>query len=193
MSTVNAYVIYDGTGHRYVGGENQTITINCDRLNAFSPRRVWLLRELAPGDGTTIIYTPTFYPTSPQVLDANTLQGWWIEQDGKDAMIDIASASGLVDACNACCDTVPTIVTRFYTTGVPSFNPLTLNSFCILRLDDGTTTAHGNIALDYLTNIVGGAILKSHITGLSHYTVQSFFTTLTPYGSDIVTAGACSS
>lgn len=192
MSTVNAYVIYDGTAHRYVGDQNTTITINCDRLNAFSPRRVWLLRELAPGDGTTIIYTPTFFPTSPQVLDANTLQGWWIEQDGKDAMIDINADTDLITACNACCGSVPTFVTRFYTSGIPSFNPLTLNTFCIYRLDDGSATAHGQIALDYLTNIVGGALLRSHVTGTSLYQVSSYYTTLTAIGSDVVHNGICS-
>lgn len=195
MAQVNAYVIYDGTAHRYVGDQNTTITINCDRLNAFSPRRVWLLRELAPGDGTTIIYTSTFSPTSMQVLDSNTLQGYWIEQDGKDAMIDISVLASLTDACNACCGSVPTVATRYYTTGIPSFNPLTLNTFCILRLDDGTAQSHGNIALDYLTQIVGGAILISHITGTSHYQIKSFYSLsqLKPIGGDIINSGACGS
>lgn len=198
MSTiVNAYVIYDGTAHRYVGGENSTIAINCDRLNAFAPRRVWLLRELAPGDGTTIIYTPTFFPTSQQVLDSNTLQGYWIEQDGKDAMIDIATASSLTDACNACCGSVPTVATRFYTSGIPSFSPLTLNTFCLQRLDDGSAQAHGNIALDYLTNIVGGALLRSHITGTSHYQISSYYTLSQMQkvlvGGDVIASGSCAS
>jgi hypothetical protein len=64
-------------------------------------------------------------------------------------------------------------------------------------LDDGSTTAHGNVALDYLTNIVGGAILKSHITGNSHYTVQSYYTLSQMQsklvGGDLISSGACSS
>lgn len=192
---VNAYVIYDGTGHQFVGDQNQTIQITCEQLNAYSPRRVWLLRQLAPGDGTIIVYTPTFFPTSAEVLDTNTLQGWWIEVGGKDAMIDMASATGLQDACDACCGTVPTVITRYYTSGVPSFTQPTISSYCIQRLDDGTTQAVGKIALDYLGQIVGGAVVRSRVTSNTHYTVQSYYslTQLKPVGADIITSGACSS
>jgi hypothetical protein len=190
---VNAYVIYDGTTDNYVGDQNVTISINCDRLVAYSPRPVWLLRQLAPGDGTTIVYTLTFAPSSVQLLDVNTLVGFMIEADGKDTMIDVTTVAAFQSACDACCGTVPPIIANNYAGNAPAFTPLTLNAFCIQRLDNGTTQAIGQIALDYMTNILGGAIMKSHITGVSHYNVSSFYTTITPVGGDVITAGACAS
>lgn len=190
---VNAYVIYDGTTSTYVGDQGVTISINCERLQAFSPRPVWLKRMLAPGDGTTIIYEPTFAPSSIELLDANTLAGFWIEQDGKDAMIDVTTQAAFQTACDACCGTVPIIIANLYAGNASAFTPLTLNSFCIFRLDDGSTQAHGQIALDYLTNIIGPVKMTSHITGVSHFSVTSFYSTLTPIGGDVITSGACSS
>lgn len=190
---VNAYAIYDGTTSTYVGDQGVSISINCDRLQAYSPRPVWLKRFLAPGDGTTIIYEPTFAPTSVELLDANTLIGYWIEQDGKDTMIDVTSVAAFQTACDACCGTVPTIITNLYGGNAPAFTPLTLNSFCIFRLDDGSTQAHGQIALDYLTQFIGIIKMTSHITGVSHYSLTSFYTSLTGVGGDVITNGACSS
>lgn len=186
---VNAYAIYDGTTSTYVGDQGVTISIDCDRLQAYSPRPVWLKRMLAPGDGTTIIYEATFSPTSIELLDANTLSGFWIEQDGKDTMIDVTTQAAFQTACNACCGTVPTIIANVYGGAAPAFTPLTLNSFCMSRLDDGSTQAHGQVALDYLTNILPPVKLVSHITGTSHYTLTSFYTTLTPIGGDVIVAG----
>jgi hypothetical protein len=192
---VNAYVIYDGTTSTYVGDQNVVISINCERLQAYSPRPVWLKRFLAPGDGTTIIYEPTFAPSSIELLDANTLPGFWIEQDGKDTMIDVTTQAAFQTACDACCGTVPAIIANLYAGAAPAFTPLTLNSFCIFRLDDGSTQAHGQIALDYLTNIFAGSGVKmtSHITGVSHYSVTSYYTTLSALPGDVITNGACSS
>lgn len=193
---VSAYVIYDGTNNHYVGDQNTTIVINCERLNAFSPRKVWLKRFLAPGDGTTTIYEPTFDATDIDI-DSNTVIGYWVEQDGKDVILDIADpATGQPDnlqvACDACCDSTPTIVTRRYTSGIPTFAPLTIGTYCIFRIDDGDTPAHEQIALDYLTQIVGPVLMRSHISNTSHYTVQAFRAPKA-FGSDTITSGACSS
>jgi hypothetical protein len=192
---VNAYAIYDGTTSTYVGDQNVTITVNCERLQAYSPRPVWLLRFLSPGDGTNIVYEVTFWPTSAQLLDANTLPGFWIEQDGKDTMVDVTTQAAFIAACDACCGTVPPIIANLYAGNAPAFTPLTLNTFCLFRLDDGSTQAHGQIALDYLTNIFAGVGVKmvSHITGVSHYQISSYYTTLSPIPGDVITNGACSS
>lgn len=191
---LTAYVIYDGTTSRYVGDNNPTIQINCERLNAFSPRPVWLRRELAPGDGTAIIYTPTFFVSSVELADVNTLQGFWIEQDGKSAIIDIPTAATLVAGCDACCDDAPIALTRFYTSGIPSFTPLTSNTFCITRSDDGTTISHGAVALDYIGQIFGNPIRTSWVSGVSKYQVTSFYTLtqIVKRGTDTIASGVCS-
>lgn len=193
---VYAYAIYDGTSNIYVGGDGATVALNCDRVQAFSPRPVWLLRQLTPGDGTNINYVPTFAPSSIQLLDANTLAGFWIEQDGKDVMVDITNATAFLTACDACCGAVPTILANIYGGNAPAFTPLTLNSFCINRLDGGGVNDISQASLDYMDQILGGTlVIKSHITGLSHYSVQSFYSTIVPTGTagDVIVAGACTS
>jgi hypothetical protein len=189
---VTAYVIYDGTTSRYVGDQNSTVQINCERLQAYSPRPVWLLRYLAPGDGTDILYQPTFSVTSAQLLDTNTLQGFWIEVDGKDIIIDVQNSTVFSTACNACCGSNP-IIARFYTNGIASFVPLTGNTFCITRSDAGDTAAHSQVALDYMTNIYSNPIRTYWFSGTSRYQVQSFYTTLNPVGTDTVASGTCAS
>lgn len=189
---VNAYVIYDGTTSTYNGDTGTQISINCERLQAFSPRPVWLLRRLFPGDGTTIEYVVTFAPTSVELLDANTLSGFWIEQDDKDVMVDVTTLSAFQAACDACCGTVPTIIANQYGGFAPAFTPLTLNSFCIQRLDAGTINAIEQASLDYSNQILGDSlVVKSHITGVSHYSVSTFNATVVARGSDVVTAGLC--
>lgn len=193
---INAYVIYDGTNNIYVGNQGVQISINCERLQAFSPRPVWLLRYLAPGDGTTPQYEPVFSPTSAQLLDANTLAGFWIEQDQKDVMIDATTIAAFQQACDACCGSVPTIVANLYGGAAPVFTPLTLNSFCLFRLDNGDVPAFSQASLDYMDQSLGGSFkMTSHITGVSHFTFQSFYTTITPVGpgGDVITSGPCSS
>lgn len=194
---VNAYVIYDGTTNRFVGDDYVTISINCDRLNSFSPRPVWLKRFLAPGDGTTILYEPTFSPTSDELLDSNILQGFWIEQDGQDVMIDVTTQAAFQTACDACCGTVPTIIASLYNGNVPDFSLLTLNSFCIYRLDDGSAGAHDDFAWDYTGKYIGTAQLRSNFSNTSHYTIKSFYTLAQMkallVGTDTIYAGVCGS
>jgi hypothetical protein len=191
---VNAYVIYDGTTNTFVGDDGIQISINCERLQAYSPRPVWLKRLLAPGDGTEIIYEPTFAPSSAELLDVNTIPGFWIEQDDKDTMVDVTTIAAFQAACDACCGTVPAIIANLYGGNTPDFTPPTLATFCIFRLDDGGVNAISQVSLDYLDQILGGTVkLKSHITGVSHFTVQSFYSSIAPVGSDVISAGACSS
>jgi|SRR5882762_2126697 len=189
---VNAYVIYDGTTSTYNGDTGTQISINCERLQAFSPRPVWLLRRLFPGDGTTIDYVVTFAPSSVELLDANTLSGFWIEQDNKDVMVDVTTLAAFQSACDACCGAVPAIIANQYGGFAPAFTPLTLNTFCIQRLDSGGVNDINQASLDYQNQVLGGSLLvKSHITGVSHYQFQSYYTTIVAMGSDTVAAGVC--
>lgn len=185
---VNAYVIYNGTNDQYVGGQGITISINCERLQAFSPRPVWLTRILAPGDGTIILYEPTFAPTSQQLLDPNIIPGFWIEQDGQDVMIDVTTIAAFQQACDACCGSVPTIIANNYAGNVPSFVPLAAFFYCVTRADDGSAGAHDAVAADYVSLYINTMRLKSNTSGISVYTFQSFYlvSQLPAIGTDVI-------
>lgn len=192
MSFASAYIIYDGTSGTYVGNQNKTIQINCDRLRAYSPRPAWLLRRLMPGDGTQIQHLLTLAPSSADVADPNTIRGFAIEVDGQDTMIDIATADDLVNACN-CPDCTPAdgnLVTRYYTGGISAFAPPTLNTLCITRSDDGSGYDHDKLVMDYTGRYIGSARLKSNVSGVSVYEVHSFYstTTLIPVGTDVISS-----
>ena len=187
---VNAYVLYNGTTGQYVGGEGQTISINCERLQAFSPRPVWLKRFLAPGDGTVILYEPTFYPTSAELLDSNTLVGFWIEQDQQDVMIDVTTLAAFQDACDACCGEVPAIITNNYGGAPPAFTPPSASTYCLTRSDDGSAGAHNAASAAYVGQYIGTMRLTSNVSGTSLYQFESY-TTPQALGDDTITAGAC--
>ena len=195
MNLVNAYVIYNGTTGIYVGGQGVVISINCDRLQAYSPRPVWLVRYLAPGDGTIINYNPTFNPTSAELLDPNTVQGFWIEQDGQDVMVDVTSITAFQEACNACCGEAPTIIASTYgEAGPDAFAPLTLNTICITTADSGSAGDHDAFAAKYVGQYVGTAVLRASFSGVSKYTLTTYWTHLTfpVQGDDSAAASACS-
>lgn len=193
---VTAKVIYNGLTNEFVANDpNALVTITCENLSAYSPRQVWLQRWLAPGDGTLIMYQPTFQLTSADVAayGANLIQGLWIQTlDGVPVMIDVLDLQTFLTACNGCCDDdVPVPITPYYSTGVPSFTYPTTTSYCIARVDDGSADAFNNFALDYNPlqgiNIVQ---MRSHASGISYYDVTSAIVPV-PLGTDVVTAGAC--
>lgn len=191
---VNAYVIYNGTTSEFVGDSYVTITINCERLQAYSPRPVWLKRFLAPGDGTIILYEPTFSPTSDDLLDSNTLQGFWIEQDDQDTMIDVTTQAAFQDSC---LDGSPALLPSRWNGNVPDFAQPTLNSLCIYRFDSGSAGDHDAFSWDYAGKYIGIAQLRSNFSNTSHYSIQSYYT-YTQFqgmlvGSDVVYNGVCSS
>lgn len=189
---VSAYVIYNGDSNRYVD-DGTLVTINCERINAYSPRPVWLKTWLAPGDGTIINYQPTFFISSADVIEygTNLIQGFWIEQDGKGVMVDVANINTLTSACNACCDDSPAVtLTRYYTGGITAFTYPTASVYCITRLDDGGASAHENAALAYVNQGVSGFILKTNISGVSKYRVTSSVV-IVAVGTDTVAAGEC--
>jgi len=192
---VNAYVLYNGTTGQYVGDQALTITINCDRVRAFSPRPVWLKRFLAPGDGTVALYEPTFNPSSAELLDPNTLSGFWIEQDGQDIMIDITNINAFQQACNACCGSVPTVIANLYAGAPTAFTALSVTTLCIYRFDDGSAGAHDAFAADYVGQYIGTAVMRSNFSGTSHYTITTYWTiaSFPLIKTDTVYAGACSS
>lgn len=196
---VNAYVLYNATTDIYVGNNipSPTVSINCERLQAYSPRPCYLVRQAAPGDGTIILYEPTFNPSSDQLLDSNTLQGMFIIQDSTSIIVDVTTVASFQAACDACCGAVPTIIANNYAGSPPNFSPVTLTTLCIYRLDDGSAGAHDAFADDYVGNYVGTAVMRSNFSNTSHYTIRSYWTlaqfTRLLIGSDTIYTGACSS
>lgn len=194
MNLISAYLIYDGRSNTYVDN-GRTITINCEQLQAFSPVPVWLQRWLPSGDGTDVIYQPTFQLTSSEQLQygTNLIQGYWIQQDGAGMMIDIVNANTLISACDQCCDSSPAVtLPRFYSGGIPLFGTPTDAIYCIARTDDGSAFAHNQVALDYSSQFHGSVLVKSNLSGVTHYQVTTFVGwPPVAIGTDTVTAGGC--
>lgn len=174
--------------------ENQ-ISLNADRVQAFTPRNAWIKRYLVPGQNQ-IQYLLTFEPTSADIADPNTLSGVYIEQDGKSVVIDCISVANLVAALNGTGS-----YTQQYTSGVPLFVSPTAVAYCLVRVDDGSGYAHAKVETDYVTSYVGNIIRRSWFSGVSHYSLNSYIvpvpqTPVGPTGSgivDIITVGTCSS
>lgn len=180
---ISVYALYQAP-HFTAFSSNNQIAINTDRINAFTPRPAYLLRELVPGQNQ-IQYILTFEVSSLQLLDANTLQGVYIEQDGKGVLIDAISVLDFVTNANA-----GNSPTRKYVGGVPAFTNPTINSYCINRIDDGTGSAVNQLVMDYVGRVIGQTVY-SHISNATKYNVTSY-TRPIPIGNDIVTVGVCS-
>jgi len=179
MATIlfTAVAIY--TKGQYVFNDpNPVIDINADKIDAFSPRPVWLLRYLVPGTNQ-IQYLLTFQPTSADLLDANTILGLWVEQDGKGVMIDCISIADFNTVANG----TGTITRRY--SSAPAFTNPTPAWWCVTRADDGSGYAHDVVVTDYVGQYFGNVRLKSNTSGVSVYTFQAYGTP-TAVGSDSV-------
>lgn len=195
MAIIQAYAIYDGRSNKFIGTSNPLIDINCERLAAYTPRPVWLKRYLANGsDGTegNLIELPTIAPDSSDLADSNTLQGYWIEQDGYGVMVDVAFVTaGQPDNFQVqCSSSTPSVATRFYTSGIPTFIQPSLFNFCISRTDDGSVGAVNKLALDYNGSYVGNVSVVSRTGGVTKYQIQAFVLPIV-YGTDTIAAGVC--
>jgi len=192
---VNAYVIYNAFNASYVD-DGTVITLNCEMLSAFTPIPVWLQRTLLPGDGTGTEYQLTFAVNSTDISQygTNLVQGFYVEQEGKGFMVDVANINTIINACNTCCDDSPVgTLTRFYTSGIPLFADPVIASYCITILDDGSATAHSNAMYKYTGQYTGDFRHISNISGVSRYRVTSYvgFPPIAQ-GTDTVILGTCS-
>lgn len=178
----------------YDTNENQ-ISLNADQIQAFTPRPAWIKRYLVPGQNQIQILL-TFEPTSAEVADPNTLTGVYVEQNGLGVVVDCISVANLVAALNG---------TGSYTQQYPGTPPVfvspTATGYCLVRADDGSGYAHDKVISDYVTQYVGNIVMRSHFSGITHYSLSSFVppipqTPVGPTGSgitDIITSGLCSS
>lgn len=155
---------------RYVFNEpNNVINLNSTRLMGFTPRNAWLLRYIVPGQNQ-VQYLLTFEPTSADLADSNTIQGLYIEEDGKGVLIDCISITQFDAVANG----TGTIQRRYG--AAPAFTNPTAQWFCVTRSDDGTAYAHGVVSTDYVGQYIGNVRLKSNTSGTSVYTFQAYGT-----------------
>lgn len=177
---------------------NNLISINADRVQAFTPRPAWIKRYLVPGQNQ-IQYLLTFEPSSSDLLDPNLLQGIYLEQDGSGVVIDSISVANTNDALNGVGS-----ITRRYGAGIPLFTTPTAIAYCLVRADDGSAFAHGQVSTQYVTQYYGNVRLRSNVSGISHYILFSFTFPVaqlnpipgvpsTSWILDTITAGACTS
>ncbi|HNU13630.1 MAG TPA: hypothetical protein PKI55_04170 [Chitinophagaceae bacterium] len=164
---------------RYVFNDpNNVIDLNSPKIDAFSPRNVWLLRQLVPGQNQ-VQYLITFAPSSEQIADANTIQGLWVEQDGQGVMIDCIS----IDNFNSILNSGGDLQRRYG--AAPAFTSPTPTGYCITRSDDGSASAHQQVTFDYIGQYIGNVRLQSNLSGVSVYRVSAYAAP-TPVGSDVI-------
>jgi len=177
MGLFLAKAIYKDGRYTFNDADN-TIDINSLGISAFTPRNVWVLRSIIPGQNQ-VQYNITFTPTSDQLADSNTIQGLYLEQDGEGVVIDCISITNF----NAAANTGSAITARYATP--PAFaNPVAL-FYCVTRADDGSGTAHNKIVTDYIGQYFGNVRVKSNTSGVSVYTFQSYNVPV-PIGSDTI-------
>lgn len=175
---------------------NNLVSINADRVQALTPRPAWIKRYLVPGQNQ-VQYLLTFEPSSADLLDPNLLQGVYLEQDGLGFVIDSISVANTNDALNGVGS-----ITQRYGAGIPLFTTPTAVAYCLVRADDGSAYAHGQVSTQYVTQYYGNVRLRSNVSGISHYILFSFTFPIAqlniqpgiPASSavlDQITAGAC--
>lgn len=177
---------------------NNLISINADRVQAFTPRPAWIKRYLVPGQNQ-IQYLLTFEPSSADLVDPNLLQGVYLEQDGSGVVIDSISVANTNDALNGVGS-----ITRRYGAGIPLWTSPVALAYCLIRADDGSGFAHDQVVMQYVNQYYGNVRLRSNVSGISHYILFSFTFPIpqlnpipgvpsTSWNLDTITAGACTS
>jgi len=175
-----ATAIYKATHYVFDDANSRVIDFNAPRIQGFSPRNVWLLRQIIPGQNQ-VQYLLTFEPSSEQLLDTNTLQGLYVEQDGLGVMIDCISIANFNAVANG---TLGGITPRYGTP--PAFQTPEALYWCITRSDDGTGFEHDQVVMQYVGQYIGNIRLVSNVTGVSVYRMLAYGTPKA-IGSDVLT------
>lgn len=199
MSLAQVYVIF--RRNKFVANDIQfnTATINCDVIAAYSPRPCWLIRQ-EDGRSPDVLYWLTFDIDSAMQADPNTVQGFWIEEtkEGDGMMIDIASVTALIEACNCVdCDS-PTgnFVTRHYLGGVPAFSGPTPTTYCLTRVT--TAKAGGNnltlfqqVVMDYTGQLENIQQIDYNTGTFTARFQGTSYSVPDPIGDDEISSGVC--
>lgn len=166
---ISAVALYKATHFTgYSSGEN-IIAIDVAEIGAFTPRAAYIKRYLVPGQNQ-VQYLLDFAPSSADLLDANILQGIYVEQNGMGVVVDCISVADFIATANGS----QAALTRRYGSGIPAFTTPTPTTYYVRRLDDATGSAHNIVVTDYVTQYVGSVKFVSHVTGTSIYTFDSY-------------------
>ena len=195
-----AYALYKAPHFTGYDSNNQ-ITINADLIGAFTPRAAWIKRYLVPGQNQ-IQYLLTFEPTSADLADPNILTGVYVEQNGQGVVIDCVSVTNAENAFNGTGSIITTYIGQ--PGGIPLWTSPVALAYCLSRADDGSTYAHGQVAMQYVNQYTGNIRLRSNISGISHYVLFSYSFPIAQLNVqpgipaanaslDIITAGNCTS
>lgn len=171
MALFSATAIYKDGRYTFNEADN-VIDINSSALGAFTPRNVWVLRNIIPGQNQ-VQYNITFAPTSDQLADSNTIQGLYVEQgpEGVEGVvIDCISIANF----NTVANSGGSITARYGTP--PAFTNPSALWYCVTRSDAGTGYAHDRVVTDYVDQYIGNVRLKTNTSGVSVYTFQAYGT-----------------
>lgn len=174
-----ATAIYKANHYVFDQPNVRVIDFNAPRIGGFSPRNAWLLRYIVPGQNQ-VQYLLTFEPSSEQLLDTNTLQGLYVEQDGLGVMVDCISVANFNAVANG---TVAGLTPRYGT--APAFVTPEALYWCITRSDDGTATDHSIATTDYVGQYIGNMRMVSNISGVTTYRMLAYGTPIA-IGSDVL-------
>jgi len=195
-----AYALYKAP--HFTGYDaNNLITINADLIGAFTPRPAWIKRYLVPGQNQ-VQYLLTFEPSSADLADPNILTGVYIEQNGVGVVIDCINVANAEAAFNGTGSLTTTYIGQ--PGGIPLWTSPTALAYCLSRADDGSTYAHGQVAMQYVNQYVGNIKMRSSISGITHYVLFSYIFPVaqlnpqpglpsTSWPLDVISAGNCTS
>lgn len=180
MSLIKATAIFKD-GQYVFNDPNNVIDLNSLQIDSFAPRNCWLLRYIVPGTNQ-VQYMLTFNPSSADLADSNTIQGLWVEQQGKGVMIDCIS----IDNFNSILNAGSGNLQRRYGSA-PDFTTPTPSCFRITRADNGTGSAHDQVVTDYVGQYIGNVRLVSNNSGISVYEISAYGTPVA-IGTDSIAA-----
>jgi hypothetical protein len=180
MALIKATAIFKD-GQYVFNDPNNEIDLNSLEIDSFAPRNCWLLRYIIPATNQ-VQYMLTFKPSSADLADSNTIQGLWVEQEGKGVMIDCIS----IDNFNTILNAGSGNLQRRYG-AAPAFTTPTPSCYRITRADNGTGAAHDQVVTDYVGQYIGNIRMVSNNSGISVYEISAYGTPVA-IGTDSIAA-----
>lgn len=162
--------------------QNEDFLGNCTTQKPFNcalmqgaPRLAWLVQS----EGIEQ-YKVTF--DNPN--DINALQGVWVSIDGQGTLLNVATVDLVINACNACCGSTPTLASAY--SSIPAFIPPVPATYTMTREEDNSAVAFEDFALDYYKYIIPGSLLRTTYSGgRATYTFSSYKDPV-PLGPDVL-------
>lgn len=199
MSLAQVQVLFRRNG--FVGNDptNNVAVINCNLLSSYSPRPGWLVRQ-KDGRSPDILYWLTFDPDSSAFGDANTIQGFWLEEtsESEGMFVDIVSAEDLVEACNCVnCDSPDgNLIPGRYGGGIPAFVTPSPVTYCLTRvktiLQGGANLTNiQQVVMDYTGQLENLRVFSFNAGSGAIKMQGTSYSVPLPIGADVIVAGVC--